>query len=171
MVLYSGPVIRISRLTDYGIVLMAHLASQGAGRTHNAREVAEETQLPAPAVSKILKSLARQGLLESQRGSKGGYSLARGAGEITAAEIITALEGPIGLTECTVHPGACLQESSCHVREPWQRINRVVRDALSGVTLQDLATSAPVAGEIVPLAELGVDLDRGPTAPPGAKAP
>ena len=97
--------IRLSRLTDYGIVLMAHLASREAGTTHNAREVAAEAGLPLPVVSKILKALARDGLLESQRGSKGGYSLSRAPEEITVPEMISALEGPIGLTECTQHPG------------------------------------------------------------------
>jgi FeS assembly SUF system regulator len=152
-------VIRLSRITDYGIVLMAHLAGSASG-PHNAREVAAETQLPAPVVSKILKALAREGLLESKRGAKGGYSLARRPRAISAAEIITALEGPIGLTECSVHPGQCLQESSCHVREPWQRINAVVREALARVTLADLAT-APAAGRIVELSELGIDLGNG----------
>ena len=75
--------------------------------------------------------------------------------DVSVAEMIAALEGPIGLTECTVHPGACSQESSCHVREPWQRINQVVRDALARITLADLAM--PGAGTIVPLASLGVD--------------
>ncbi len=143
--------IRISRLTDYGIVLMAHLAAFGEGSTHNAREVAEQTQLPAPVVSKILKALARDGLLVSHRGIKGGYGLARPPSQISAAEIITALEGPIGLTECTVHPGACVQEASCHVREPWQHINGVVRAALARVSLSDLAAPR-AAATTLPLA-------------------
>ena len=102
-------------------------------------EVAAEAGLPLPVVSKILKALAREGLLVSHRGAKGGYSLARPASEISAAEMIAALEGPIGLTECSVHPGQCVQEASCHVREPWQRINAVVRGALGSVTLAELA--------------------------------
>lgn len=146
---------RLSRLTDYGIVLMAHLAGL-EGERHNAREVAADTQLPPPAVSKLLKQLTREGLLVSHRGAKGGYALARPAREISAAEIIAALEGPIGLTECTVRPGQCVQEASCHVREPWQRINGVVRQALDQVTLEHLATRP---GRVVPLAELGVELD------------
>ena len=148
--------IRLSRITDYGIVLMAHLAGREAGTSHNAREVAGETGLPLPVVSKILKSLARQGLLVSHRGAKGGYGLARVPREITVPEMIQALEGPIGLTECTQHPGACPQEASCDVREPWQHINAVVRDALAAVTLEDLVRpSSP--GTVVPLASLGVD--------------
>ncbi len=131
--------IRLSRLSDYGIVLMAHLASFEDEGPHNAREVAADARLPLPVVSKLLKALAREGLLESHRGAKGGYTLARRPETISAAEMITALEGPIGLTECTVHPGTCTQEPSCHVREPWQRINSAVCDALAEVTLADLA--------------------------------
>ncbi len=136
---------RLSRITDYGLVLMAQLASrehEGVDVPQNAREIATAAQLPHPVASKVLKSLAREGLLESHRGARGGFRLARPAADITVAEVIVALEGPIGLTECTVHPGTCAQELSCHVREPWQQINRVVRDALEGVTLADLARPA-----------------------------
>ena len=149
--------IRLTRTSDYGIVLMAHLAGCSDRAPHNAREVAADAQLPLPMVSKILKALARQGLLVSHRGAKGGYSLARRPEEISAADMITALEGPIGLTECTVHPGHCVQESSCHVREPWQRINAVVRQALVDVTLADLARP-PIPGGTVPVS--GLDLGR-----------
>ncbi len=148
--------IKLSRVTDYGIVLLAHLAEREDGTTRSAREVAQETRLPAPMVSKILKSLAREGLLLSHRGAKGGYSLARSPEDISVSEMIGALEGPIGLTECTVHPGACAQESSCHVREPWQQINRVVQNALGAITLADLARP-PAPGSRVPLSSLGVD--------------
>lgn len=131
--------IRLSRLSDYGIVLMAHLAGLDHDDPHAAREIAAAAGLPQPVASKLLKALAREGLLVSHRGSKGGYTLARRPEEISTEQMITALEGPIGLTECTVHPGECAQESSCHVREPWQRINDVVRTALSEVSLADLA--------------------------------
>jgi len=150
-------VFRISRLTDYGIVVMAHLAECLDDDSHNARELAEDTQLPAPVVSKILKSLTRAGLLVSQRGSKGGYSLARTPGEISVVEMITALEGPVGITECTIHPGSCAQESSCQVRDPWHRINGAVRDALERITLADLAKPIDPAGSFVPLVGLGAD--------------
>ena len=95
--------------------------------------------------------------LLSHRGAKGGYELARPAASISVPEMIIALEGPIGLTECTMHPGACAQESSCHVREPWQHINRAVRDALDGITLADLAAPSPGSGSILSLESLGVD--------------
>lgn len=146
---------RLSRITDYGIVLMAHIAEQGDRSLHTARDVSDRTELPLPVVSKILKSLTREGLLRSHRGSKGGYSLGRSAGEITVPELITALDGPIHLTECASHSGACAQEASCHVREPWQRINAAVEEALARITLADLIS--PVPGRIVPLISLGVD--------------
>lgn len=147
--------IRLSRITDYGIVLMAHLAACPQGAPHNARELAAETRLPLPVVSKVLKALARAGLLVSQRGARGGYALARSAGDITVPEMISALEGPIGLTECTQHPGACPQEDGCHVRAPWQRISRALQSTLDRITLADLV--APPPSRIVPLASLGVD--------------
>ena len=147
--------IRLSRLTDYGIVLMSHLAGIGDGEPHNAREIAADARLPQPVVGKLLKALAREGLLKSHRGAKGGYTLARRPEEISTAEMITALEGPIGLTECTVHPGECAQEPSCHVREPWQRINEVVRGALSDVSLADLVQPPhkPRNPDTLPLAD------------------
>jgi FeS assembly SUF system regulator len=147
--------IRLSRLTDYGIVLMATLAQSDEVTPHNARELAAEVGLPDPVVSKLLKALARGGLLQSHRGAKGGYSLARTPAEISVPEMIEVLEGPIRLTECAQHPGACAQESSCQVREPWQLINAAVYDALARISLADLA--APTTDLVIPLTSLGVD--------------
>jgi FeS assembly SUF system regulator len=160
--------IRLSRLSDYGIVLMAQLAGRDGAAPHTARDMAAEARLPLPVVSKVLKSLARRGLLVSHRGARGGYSLARPPQQISAAEMIAALEGPIGLTECSAHPGACVQEASCHVREPWQRINAAVRRALADVTLADLAPPAHDDGTI-PLSQLGVPEASGPRLEPGGQ--
>lgn len=150
--------IRLSRITDYGIVLLVQLARSAEGEAHNARHLAAAAELPVPVVSKVLKTLAREGLLASQRGAKGGYALARDAADITVPDMVTALEGPISLTECATHPGACSQEPRCGVREPWQRINAVVQRALSQITLADLA-GPEVPGSILHLGSLGVDLD------------
>lgn len=151
---------RLSRMTDYGIVLMTHLACRGA--TRSARNVADATHIPHPVASKLLKQLVRKGLLVSQRGPGGGYGLARQASHISVAQMVAALDGPIGLTECSAHPGACLQESACHVREPWQHINRVVRDALEHVSLEDLAR--PAAGGVTALFQLRTGASE-PSAP------
>jgi FeS assembly SUF system regulator len=130
--------LRMSRITDYGIVLLTHLAAEPSARRYAARELAEATHLPAPVVSKILKVLTREGFLVSHRGIKGGYTLARSPADVAVVQVIDALEGPIALTECGV--GACEREASCRVRAPWQRINRVVRKSLEDVRLADLVT-------------------------------
>lgn len=135
--------LRISKLTDYGIVLLARFAQEPPGTTLNAREMAETTALPMPVVSKMLKTLAGAELLGSQRGSKGGYRLLRDPATVTVAELLDALEGGVALMDCTAGPGHCEQEDRCSVREPWQRINRAVLGALASVTLQELVQPSP----------------------------
>ena len=125
-------------MTDYGIVLLSHFAKDES-RTQNARDLAYEARLPLPTVSKILKSLSRGEVLISQRGVKGGYRLARRASEITIAQVIQTLEGPIAMTECSSHaPGVCDFEARCPVRSNWRKINEVVRSALINLTLLDM---------------------------------
>ena len=132
--------IRLSRLTDYGIVLMSYMAAHRE-RAINAAELAAAAQLPLPTVGKLLRLLAREELLVSQRGVKGGYALAHAPEKISIAAIIRALEGPIALTVCTTAPsGECEYEPQCPVRRPWQRINRAVRDALEQITLADMSS-------------------------------
>jgi FeS assembly SUF system regulator len=134
--------IRLSRLTDYGIVLMSYMAAHRE-RAINAAELAAAAQLPLPTVGKLLRLLAREELLVSQRGVKGGYMLAHAPEEISIAGIIRALEGPIALTVCTTAPsGDCEYEPQCPVRKPWQRINRAVRAALEQITLADMSSAA-----------------------------
>lgn len=158
--------LRMSRLTDYGIVLLTHLAQGGDGSLHNARELAQRAGLPLPAVSKILKELTREGLLVSQRGTRGGYSLARPADAISVAEVIAALEGPIALTECSAHPGVCQQETSCQVRTPWQRINRTIQETLDRIRLSDLVDESP--GTLVVLDNLLLGARSNDRGQPGA---
>ena len=152
--------IRLTRISDYGIVLMTELAARGDQEPRNARQVATAAGLPLPVVRKILKVLTREGLLASHRGSKGGYSLARSPEQISAAEMIAALDGPISLTECATHSGLCEQEASCRVREPWKRINTVVHHALNSVTLAELARpaldNAAHHVDTIPLSSLGL---------------
>ena len=130
--------IRMTRLTDYGIMLLTLFARDGKRPMRSARDLAEESKLPLPTVSKLLKVLARHDLLDAHRGVKGGFRLARSADRITVAEIIHALEGPIGVTECSSHDGACDIERSCIVRNNWKKINVVVLDALGKITLAEM---------------------------------
>jgi FeS assembly SUF system regulator len=135
--------IRLSRLADYGVVLACHMAAQ-SDRCHNAFDLAAATGLPAPTVSKLLAALARSGVLVSHRGAKGGYRLARVPAAISAADIVSAVDGPIALTVCIEHgDGACDVESLCPTRRGWRRINDAIRQALEGVTLAELAFPAP----------------------------
>ena len=136
--------LRMTRLTDYGIVLLTHFARHPEKSTRNAPELAAVARLPQPTVSKILKILAREGLLVPHRGAKGGFSLARPAEDITVADVITALEGPIALTECSTHGiDRCGIESLCPVTSNWRRINQAVLEALRGITLAEMALPNP----------------------------
>ncbi|MEA5445532.1 SUF system Fe-S cluster assembly regulator [Gammaproteobacteria bacterium AB-CW1] len=131
--------LKLSRLTDYATLVLAHLARHGESR-HSAAEVAEQTGLAGPTVSKVLKALAREGLVSSTRGAAGGYALARPAREISAANIIDAIEGPVAVTECSHEDGDCSLESICGVGQGWQKINSVIRRTLEGITLEELLT-------------------------------
>jgi FeS assembly SUF system regulator len=137
-------VLRISKLTDYGTVVLAHLASSD-GTVCSAAEVAEATGIAMPTVRKLLKSLARAGLVTSTRGASGGYQLSRPAHEISAASVIDALEGPVSITECSATDSNCDYEDVCNVGNAWQNINVAIRRALEDVNLVDLTrTKTPV---------------------------
>ena len=129
--------LRISKLTDYGTVLLAHLAANPAG-VCSAADVAAATGLALPTVSKLLKSLAKSGLVTSTRGANGGYELSRSPAAISAADIIDALEGPVSITECSSTDSLCEHEGVCSVGGAWQRINVAIRRALDDITLSDL---------------------------------
>ena len=129
--------LRISRLTDYGTVVLAHLARDDAGLV-SAAEVATATGIALPTVSKLLKLLAKAGIVNSTRGPHGGYQLARDAHAISAANVIDALDGPVSITECSAADSQCDFEAHCHVGSAWQRINVAIRRALDEISLADL---------------------------------
>jgi FeS assembly SUF system regulator len=134
--------LRVSKLTDYATEVMTVLAAAPA-RVHSAQELAERVRLEAPTVSKLLKQLAQAGLIESFRGVNGGYRLARDPAQISIADIVTAMEGPIGMTECSAQAGLCDHETHCGVRVNWQRINEAIAGALAGVSLADMLKTPP----------------------------
>lgn len=130
--------LRITKQTDYGIVLLTHMAADPE-RLANAPELAQEASLPQPMVAKILKLLARAGIVEGHRGVNGGYCLSRSPEEVTVAEVITALEGQIAITECTDDAsGLCAQEEVCRVRSNWNRINLAIQEALDRISLAEM---------------------------------
>jgi FeS assembly SUF system regulator len=144
--------LRLSKLTDYGTVIMTYMARK-PDALHTAREITDQIHVALPTVSKVLKLLAQEGLLRSYRGVNGGYSLSRAPDRISVAKIIKALEGPIGLTECSSSPGLCHQESVCPIRPNWLKINRAILATLEGITLAEMAqpaSSAPAQEDTIP---------------------
>ncbi len=134
--------LRISKLTDYATVVLASLAREPELRI-SATQLAERVRLEPPTVAKVLKTLARAGLVNSVRGVNGGYQLARSADDISVAEIVAAMEGPIALTECGLETGLCSHESDCSLRGNWQRIGQAVEQALAALSLADLSRPKP----------------------------
>jgi FeS assembly SUF system regulator len=130
-------VLRIGKLTDYSIVLLSCMAKE-QGHTVNARGLAESTGIGQPTVMKLLKIMTAHGLLHSVQGRGGGYRLARPARQIPLTEIIEAVEGPIALTECNLDSGDCGIQHQCNTRPHWMHINNAIREALNGVTLEQL---------------------------------
>ncbi len=133
--------LRVTKLTDYATVVLATLAAEPA-RVHSTAELAERARLEPPTVAKVLKPLAHAGLVESFRGANGGYRLARQAAEIPLIAIVEAIEGPLGMTECSGEHSTCELEPHCGVQTHWRRINDVISDALSGITLAEMLPGA-----------------------------
>ena len=134
--------LRVSRLTDYAAAVMTCMAEH-EDDVLSAMQIAEETGLELPTVSKLLKSLGHAALVESFRGVNGGYRLARRAADISLAEIVVALEGPIAMTECSLGSGQCGREARCTVRGSWQQISTILDDALRAVSLADMRRLSP----------------------------
>jgi FeS assembly SUF system regulator len=130
--------LRLSKLADYGTLAMSYMALKPA-EVHTAPEVASAIRLASPTVSKLLKLLARRGLLVSQRGAKGGYRLAHRPDRITVTQVVEAVDGPFVVTECNDGSCRCSLEPDCPIQGNWRRINRRLRDVLDGVTVADLA--------------------------------
>ena len=141
--------LRVTKLTDYATLVLTVLAAR-PDEVLSATELADHAGLEVPTVAKLLKPLAQAGLVAGFRGSNGGYRLARPATGVSLVEIVEAMEGPLGMTECSVHAGACGIEHSCGVRANWRRINDVVADALRGVTLAQMLAPPPRVRKGIP---------------------
>ncbi|MEM7280674.1 MAG: SUF system Fe-S cluster assembly regulator [Pseudomonadota bacterium] len=130
--------LRLSKLTDYGTVVLAHMASNPE-QLYSATDIAQAVRLADPTVRKLLKLLSKGGITESHRGAQGGYRLSRNPDEISAAQIIDTLEGPIAITECSTASNHCCLENSCALSGKWQKISHAIRNSLEHVSLADLA--------------------------------
>lgn len=146
--------LRITKLTDYAVLVLSDMSRPESVDSQAARDVAVRTRIPQPTVSKVLKLLTRAGLVVSERGKNGGYRLARPPHAITVAEIVDAVEGPIAITECSSAEdrGACGLEGCCATETNWLRINDAIRMALAGITLADMIR--PNMPVLIPLRRL-----------------
>jgi len=133
--------LRVTKLTDYATLVLATLAA-APGRVHSAAELAELAGLELPTVSKVLKPLAHAGLVTGFRGASGGYKLARPAQDIPLIEIVEAIEGKLGLTECSGEHSTCEDEPHCGTRGPWHQAHEVIAGALRGVSLDEMLSPA-----------------------------
>ncbi len=134
--------IRVSKLTDYAMVIMVHLG-QNPQYLFQAKEIAGETEINHPTVSKILKLITKGKLLTSHRGASGGYKLAKAPSQISVLDIIQAIEGPLAITECNLIEQDCAVADHCSTRAPWQYINQRISETLEKFKLSDLVTQNP----------------------------
>ena len=152
--------LRISKLADYGTVVMVFLAKHAQSHC-NARDIAMHTHLNVPTVSKILKRLTAAGLLTSVRGVSGGYRLQRSAAEISLAQIISALEEQLGLIECSSHPNECSLQGVCHIQSNWRLISQAIETALNSISLEALARPALHAVELDRIKQIASGVSHG----------
>jgi Rrf2 family protein len=135
--------LRLTKKADYGLMALKYLAEQATvpGRPHaaqSAKDIADAYHIPPPLLAKILQTLARAGLLVSHAGTNGGYALARPAKEISAFEVIRAIDGPLFITSCITIHGTCDLDSHCTIKEPLRKVNDSIKDLLSGIRIADL---------------------------------
>ena len=157
--------LRLTKKADYGLMALKYLAEQSAfhaeGKAQSAKDIAEAYHIPPQLLAKILQTLAKAGLLVSHAGTNGGYALARSSSEITAFEVIRAIDGPLFITSCITIHGTCDLAGHCTIKEPLRKVNDSIKDLLSGIRISDLiepvdaahsGADAPVGGGLVSIA-------------------
>jgi Rrf2 family protein len=130
--------LKLTKKADYALMAMKHLAEHADGGACSAKDVADSYGIPVEALAKILQRLVKAGLLQSQHGTKGGYTLARNARTITAFEVIRAIDGPLFITSCITVRGECDQSERCTIREPLRRVNDSIEQVLRRITIADM---------------------------------
>jgi len=136
--------LRLTKKADYGLMALKFLAEQPAEQTPaptpaSAKDIADAYHIPPQLLAKILQTLARAGLLVSHAGTNGGYALARPATEISAFEVIRAIDGPLFITSCITIHGTCDLAGHCTIKEPLRKVNDSIKDLLSAIRISDLA--------------------------------
>jgi Rrf2 family protein len=138
--------LRLSKKADYALIAMKHLAlrgDRGSQASSSAREIAELYDIPIELMAKVLQRLVRRGLLASHQGTRGGYQLARIPSQISVADVIQAIDGPVTVTACSTEDGLCEQFAKCNVRDPLWRVRERILSALGECTIAELAADSP----------------------------
>lgn len=130
--------LKLTKKADYGLMAMKHLAEHAERGACSAKDVAEAYGIPPEALAKILQRLVKAGLLQSQHGMNGGYTLARDPHSISAFEVIRAIDGPLFITSCVTVRGECDQSGRCTIREPLRRVNQSIEDVLRGISISEM---------------------------------
>jgi Rrf2 family protein len=130
--------LKLTKKADYGLMAMRHLAEHAHEGARSAKDVADAYGIPQEALAKILQRLVKAGLLRSQHGTNGGYTLARDAGMISAFEVIRAIDGPLFITSCVTVRGECDQVERCNIREPLRRVNHSIEEVLRRITISEM---------------------------------
>jgi Rrf2 family protein len=138
--------LKLTKKADYGLMAMKHLAEHAAEGACSAKDVAESYGIPPEALAKILQRLAKAGLLHSQHGINGGYTLAREAREISAYEVIRAIDGPLFITSCITVRGECDQTERCTIREPLRKVNQSIEEVLKSIKIAEMTEAPDGAG-------------------------
>ena len=137
--------LKLSKRADYALIAVRHLATHGAERSHSATDIAEACDISAPLLAKVLQRLAKHGLVTARHGSSGGYQLARAPKDISALEVISAVDGPLMITSCVTSHGICDQSTTCTVRDPLRRVNESILQVLGAVTISQMTGNSPEA--------------------------
>ena len=138
--------LRLTKKADYGLMSLKYLAEHSHDPSISARDIAEAYHIPPQLLAKVLQRLAKVGILRSHAGMSGGYSLIRHPREISAFEVIHAIDGPLFITSCVTESGICDLTNSCTIKEPLARVNDSITDVLKKIRISDLVESDPTRG-------------------------
>lgn len=135
--------LKLSKKADYALIALKHLAVHNGNGSSSAADIAEAYGISPQLLAKVLQRLAKRGLVAARHGSAGGYTLARDPGQITALDVINAIDGPQFITSCVTNHGECYQSVKCTVREPLRRVNDSIMHVLNTVTISQLSDDTP----------------------------
>lgn len=138
-----------TKKTDYALLALSFLATEGGSRLVGPREIAQRYEIPAELLAKVMQTLAKNRLVLSVPGPTGGYKLARPAVEISIADVVEAVDGPLAISQCWEETGSsgCQQAQHCHLRGPLARVQEQMADVLRAMTLEEFLSPAPFRGK------------------------